>query len=100
MQLAYAIEMICICISLQKKTRIWQVYDNSFCFDPECSLVQPSVCYSFLEQADHLRQQTLKRMSHLLTTRQAAQGLLALGEYFHRLRVLSSLWATRPREPA
>uniref|UniRef100_A0A9I9CTQ0 Transcription factor TGA7-like n=1 Tax=Cucumis melo TaxID=3656 RepID=A0A9I9CTQ0_CUCME len=50
--------------------------------------------------ADHLRQQTLKRMSHLLTTRQAAQGLLALGEYFHRLRVLSSLWATRPREPA
>ncbi|XP_008441236.1 transcription factor TGA7-like isoform X2 [Cucumis melo] len=61
---------------------------------------QPSVCYSFLEQADHLRQQTLKRMSHLLTTRQAAQGLLALGEYFHRLRVLSSLWATRPREPA
>ncbi|XP_022939937.1 transcription factor TGA7-like isoform X1 [Cucurbita moschata] len=61
---------------------------------------QPSVCYSFLEQADHLRQQTLKRMSHILSTKQAAQGLVALGEYFHRLRILSSLWATRPREPA
>ncbi|XP_038885940.1 transcription factor TGA7-like isoform X1 [Benincasa hispida] len=66
----------------------------------ESFVSQPSVCYSFLEQADHLRQQTLKRMSHILTTKQAAQGLLALGEYFHRLRILSSLWATRPREPA
>ncbi|KAG7033398.1 Transcription factor TGA7, partial [Cucurbita argyrosperma subsp. argyrosperma] len=55
---------------------------------------------NFVSQADHLRQQTLKRVSHILTTKQAAQGLLALGEYFHRLRVLSSLWTTRPREPA
>ena len=55
---------------------------------------------SFVNQADHLRQQTLRQMSHLLTTRQAARGLLALGEYFHRLRALSSLWAARPREPA
>ncbi|XP_022152495.1 transcription factor TGA7-like isoform X2 [Momordica charantia] len=61
---------------------------------------QPSDCYNFLEQADHLRQETLKRMSHILTTKQAAQGLLALGEYFHRLRVLSSLWSARPREPS
>ncbi|KAF3440183.1 hypothetical protein FNV43_RR18462 [Rhamnella rubrinervis] len=50
--------------------------------------------------ADHLRQETLQQMSRILTTRQAARGLLALGEYFQRLRALSSLWATRPREPA
>ncbi|XP_011025631.1 PREDICTED: transcription factor TGA1-like [Populus euphratica] len=54
----------------------------------------------FVQQADHLRQETLQQMSRILTTRQAARGLLALGEYFQRLRALSSLWATRPREPA
>ncbi|KAK6940108.1 Transcription factor TGA like domain, partial [Dillenia turbinata] len=54
----------------------------------------------FVNQADHLRQQTLQQMSRILTTRQAARGLLALGEYFHRLRALSSLWAARPCEPA
>ncbi|KAG6714912.1 hypothetical protein I3842_05G224900 [Carya illinoinensis] len=53
----------------------------------------------FVNQADHLRQQTLQQMSRILTTHQAARGLLALGEYFHRLRALSSLWAARPREP-
>lgn len=54
----------------------------------------------FVQQADHLRQETLQQMSRILTTRQAARGLLALGEYFQRLRALSSLWITRPREPA
>ncbi|KAM7261580.1 hypothetical protein ACFE04_020657 [Oxalis oulophora] len=49
--------------------------------------------------ADHLRQGTLQQMSRILTTRQAARGLLALGEYFQRLKALSSIWATRPREP-
>ncbi|KAG2303577.1 hypothetical protein Bca4012_062317 [Brassica carinata] len=52
----------------------------------------------FVNQADHLRKQTLQQMGKILTTRQAARGLLALGEYFHRLRALSSLWAARPRE--
>ncbi|XP_031393218.1 transcription factor TGA1-like isoform X3 [Punica granatum] len=51
---------------------------------------------NFVSQADHLRQQTMLRMSRILTTRQAARVLLALGEYFHRLRALSSLWAARP----
>ncbi|XP_042507728.1 transcription factor TGA4-like [Macadamia integrifolia] len=55
---------------------------------------------SFVNQADHLRQQTLQQMARILTIRQAARGLLALGDYFHRLRALSSLWAARPREPA
>lgn len=55
---------------------------------------------SFVTQADHLRQQTLQQMYKILTTRQAARGLLALGDYCQRLRALSSLWAARPREPA
>ncbi|XP_010484330.1 PREDICTED: transcription factor TGA1 [Camelina sativa] len=54
---------------------------------------------SFVNQADHLRHETLQQMYRILTTRQAARGLLALGEYFQRLRALSSSWATRHREP-
>ncbi|KAM7277465.1 hypothetical protein ACFE04_019331 [Oxalis oulophora] len=50
----------------------------------------------FINQADHLRQETLQQMSLILTIRQAARGLLSLGEYFQRLKALSSLWATRP----
>ncbi|CAL5189344.1 unnamed protein product [Lathyrus oleraceus] len=49
----------------------------------------------FVNQADHLREQTLLYMSRILTIGQAAQGLLAMGEYFHRLRTLSSLWIAR-----
>ncbi|KAK4390234.1 Transcription factor TGA4 [Sesamum angolense] len=48
--------------------------------------------------ADHLREQTLHQMSRILTTRQAARGLLAFGEYFQRLRALSSLWSARSIE--
>jgi len=51
-------------------------------------------------QADHLRQQTLIHMSRILTTGQAAKGLLAMGEYFHRLRTLSSLWTARSCDPS
>nr|WGO51569.1 TGACG-binding transcription factor 1 [Saccharum hybrid cultivar ROC22] len=54
----------------------------------------------FVTQADHLRLTTLQQMHKILTTRQAARGLLALGDYFQRLRTLSSLWAARPREAA
>ncbi|GJN01590.1 hypothetical protein PR202_ga18867 [Eleusine coracana subsp. coracana] len=54
----------------------------------------------FVTQADHLRQTTLQQMHKILTTRQAARGLLALGDYFQRLRALSQLWAARPRESA
>ncbi|KAF8404529.1 hypothetical protein HHK36_009415 [Tetracentron sinense] len=55
---------------------------------------------SFVNQADHLRKQTLYQMSRILTVHQAARALLALGDYFQRLRALSELWAARPREPA
>ncbi|KAG8640929.1 hypothetical protein MANES_13G089700v8 [Manihot esculenta] len=54
----------------------------------------------FVQQADHLRQITLQQMSLILTARQAARGLLALGEYFERLRALSTIWVTNPRELA
>ncbi|XP_051117556.1 TGACG-sequence-specific DNA-binding protein TGA-1A-like [Andrographis paniculata] len=52
----------------------------------------------FVQQADHLRQQTLQQMSGLLTTHQAAHGLLALGEYLQRLRALSTLWSSHGHE--
>ncbi|XP_073109892.1 transcription factor TGA2.2 isoform X2 [Elaeis guineensis] len=53
---------------------------------------------SFLRQADLLRQQTLHQMHRILTTRQAARALLAISDYFSRLRALSSLWLARPRD--
>ncbi|KAI6673690.1 hypothetical protein NL676_001596 [Syzygium grande] len=52
----------------------------------------------FLRQADNLRQQTLVQMHRILTTRQSARALLAIHDYFSRLRALSSLWLARPRE--
>ncbi|KAK3446556.1 transcription factor TGA2.3 [Eucalyptus grandis] len=52
----------------------------------------------FLRQADNLRQQTLQQMHRVLTTRQSARALLAINDYFSRLRALSSLWLARPRE--
>ncbi|PIA53822.1 hypothetical protein AQUCO_00900424v1 [Aquilegia coerulea] len=52
----------------------------------------------FLHQADNLRQQTLQQMHRILTTRQSARALLAITDYFSRLRALSSLWLARPRE--
>ncbi|XP_020257351.1 transcription factor TGA4-like [Asparagus officinalis] len=54
---------------------------------------------NFVNQADHLRQQALQQMHRILTIRQAARALLALGDYLQRLRALSSVWAARPREP-
>ncbi|KAG5583344.1 hypothetical protein H5410_053971 [Solanum commersonii] len=52
----------------------------------------------FLRQADNVRQQTLQQMLRILTTRQSARALLAISEYFSRLRDLSSVWLARPRE--
>jgi len=37
-------------------------------------------------------------MIRVLTTRQSARALLAIHDYFSRLRALSSLWLARPRE--
>ncbi|PWA44890.1 basic-leucine zipper domain, Transcription factor TGA like domain protein [Artemisia annua] len=52
----------------------------------------------FIRQADNLRQQTLQQMHRILTTRQSARALIAISDYFSRLRALSSLWLARPRE--
>ncbi|XP_031259432.1 bZIP transcription factor TGA10 [Pistacia vera] len=57
-----------------------------------------STLEGFVRQGDNLRHQTLHRLHQLLTTRQAARCLLAIAEYFHRLRALSSLWVARPRQ--
>ncbi|CAN0858612.1 Transcription factor TGA1 [Linum grandiflorum] len=55
----------------------------------------------FVRQADHLRKVALVQVSQILTPRQAARGLLALGEYFDRLKSLSRVWETNsPREQA
>jgi transcription factor TGA len=51
-------------------------------------------------QADNLRHTALHQMHKILTTQQAARGLLALGDYFQRLCALSRLWAPRSRESA
>ncbi|KAG6429005.1 hypothetical protein SASPL_107044 [Salvia splendens] len=51
-----------------------------------------STLEGFIRQADNLRHQTLHRLHQTLTTRQAARCFLAIAEYFHRLRALSSLW--------
>ncbi|KAJ3698322.1 hypothetical protein LUZ61_002027 [Rhynchospora tenuis] len=53
---------------------------------------------AFVRQADSLRIQTLHRLHQILTVRQAARCFLAITEYFHRLRALSSLWISRPRQ--
>ncbi|KAK6776514.1 hypothetical protein RDI58_027515 [Solanum bulbocastanum] len=53
---------------------------------------------SFVHQADKLRQQTIHQLHGILTIRQAARCFMMIGEYYGRLRALSSLWASRPRE--
>ncbi|XP_030516146.1 bZIP transcription factor TGA10-like isoform X1 [Rhodamnia argentea] len=57
-----------------------------------------SALESFVRQADNLRHQTICQLHQLLTARQAAKCFLAIAEYFHRLRTLSSLWLSRPRQ--
>lgn len=52
----------------------------------------------FVHEADNLRQQTLHQLCRILTVRQAARCFIVIGEYYGRLRALSSLWASRPRE--
>ncbi|CAN6350605.1 unnamed protein product [Urochloa humidicola] len=53
---------------------------------------------NILQEADNLRLQTLQQMQRILTTRQSARALLAISNYFSRLRTLSSIWIARPRK--
>lgn len=57
-----------------------------------------STLEAFVRQADNLRHQTIHRIHQILTARQAARCCLAIAEYFHRLRALSSLWSSRPKQ--
>ncbi|KAG5529377.1 hypothetical protein RHGRI_029929 [Rhododendron griersonianum] len=77
-----------------------QLGDGSYNPQVASAMEKLEALVSFVMQADHLRQETLLQMARILTIRQAARALLALGEYFQRLRSLSSVWANRPREPA
>jgi len=52
----------------------------------------------FVRQADNLRHETLHQLRRILTVRQAARCFLVISEYYARLRALSSLWTSRPRE--
>ncbi|KAL5559216.1 hypothetical protein UlMin_035427 [Ulmus minor] len=93
----------------QGMDKLHQTLAHSIANDPiiegsyECQMAAASekleAIEGFVSQADHLRQQTMRQMCRILNTLQAARALLALGEYFHRLRALSSLWAARPRDP-
>jgi transcription factor TGA len=76
-----------------------QLGEGSYIPQVNSAMERLEALVSFVNQADHLRHETLQQMYRILTTRQAARGLLALGEYFQRLRALSSSWATRHREP-
>ncbi|KAL1290102.1 hypothetical protein HN51_058492 [Arachis hypogaea] len=77
-----------------------QLMEGSYIPQMATAIEKLEALVSFVNQADHLRKETLQQMSRILTIRQAARCLLALGEYFQRLRALSSLWSNRPREPA
>uniref|UniRef100_J3MW50 DOG1 domain-containing protein n=1 Tax=Oryza brachyantha TaxID=4533 RepID=J3MW50_ORYBR len=57
-----------------------------------------SAMEDIVRQADGLRQQTLHKLQHMLTVRQAARCFVAISDYFHRLRALSTLWVARPRQ--
>ncbi|VFQ72890.1 unnamed protein product [Cuscuta campestris] len=61
------------------------------------ALAKLSNLEGFIRQADNLRQETIHQLCRILTVRQAVRCFLAIGEYYARLRALSSLWASRPR---
>ena len=52
---------------------------------------------AIVRQADGLRQQTLHKLHGMLTVRQTGCCFVAIADYFHRLRAVSTLWAARPR---
>ncbi|KAI4322416.1 hypothetical protein L6164_022113 [Bauhinia variegata] len=59
---------------------------------------QMVVAMSKLANLEGFVRQTLHQLCRFLTVRQAARCFLVIGEYYGRLRALSSLWASRPRE--
>ncbi|XP_010546397.1 PREDICTED: transcription factor TGA1 [Tarenaya hassleriana] len=84
--------------TLAESVAAGQLGEGSYIPQMNSAMERLEALVSFINQADHLRHETLQQMYRILTTRQAARGLLALGEYFQRLRALSSTWATRQRD--
>ncbi|KAK8556701.1 hypothetical protein V6N12_003096 [Hibiscus sabdariffa] len=74
--------------------------EGSYSSQVNTAMEKVEALVNFVNQADHIRQETLQQMSRILTVRQTARGLLALGEYLERLRALSTLRGSCPREPA
>ncbi|KAL1554610.1 bZIP transcription factor tga10 [Salvia divinorum] len=70
---------------------------NTYMAQMAVAINKLSALQGFVTQGDNLRQQTLHQLQQHLTIRQAAQCFLVIGEYFHRLRALSSLWFIRTR---
>ncbi|KAG2300674.1 hypothetical protein Bca4012_012419 [Brassica carinata] len=85
--------------TLAESVAAGELGEGSYIPQISCAMERLEALVSFVNQADHLRHETLQQMHRILTTRQAAKGLLALGGYFQRLRALSSSWETRQREP-
>ncbi|XP_029130831.1 transcription factor TGA1 isoform X2 [Cajanus cajan] len=77
-----------------------QLVEGTYIPQMDTAMERLEALVSFVNQADHLRQETLRQMSRILTVRQSGRFLLALMEYFQRLRALSKLWVNRPRELA
>ncbi|KAK4797671.1 hypothetical protein SAY86_029997 [Trapa natans] len=65
----------------------------------ETAMEKLEALVSFVNQADHIRKETLNQVPRILTIEQTARSMLALGEYFQRLRALSTIWSTRPLQP-
>lgn len=72
--------------------------DNGMHHPMAVALDKLSNLEGFIRQADSFRQQIIHQLHRILTVRQAARCFLAIGEYYVRLRALSSLWSSRPRE--
>ncbi|KAF1870362.1 hypothetical protein Lal_00003568 [Lupinus albus] len=86
--------------TLAESVAAGQLIEGSYIQQMGSAMEKLEALVCFVNQADHLRQETLQQISRILTTRQAARCLLVLGEYFQRLRALSLLWSNQPREPA
>ncbi|KAL2343011.1 hypothetical protein Fmac_004296 [Flemingia macrophylla] len=77
-----------------------QLVEGTYIPQMDTAIERLEALVSFVIEADNLRQETLRQMSRILTIHQSGRFLLALGEYFQRLRALSKLWASRPQELA
>nr|GMC86125.1 transcription factor HBP-1B(C38)-like isoform X2 [Ipomoea batatas] len=84
--------------SLSSDTLSFTSHMGDYMTQMAAAMAKLSTLEAFLQQADNLRHQTVHRLHQMLLPRQAARCFLAIADYFYRLRALSSLWLTRPRQ--